>query len=124
MKNTKAIINTVNTAKTNKAVKSMTPKASRSKAGQGRTYFCYGAVTKIEKGIPVPAPRTGGCDGSTTDLLLAMKVGDSALLPAGISQGSISGRAYSIKNGVGGEYSNYKVVTRVMPDGIRVWRLA
>lgn len=73
---------------------------------------------KIERGIPIP-PTANAANGHITELLCALKIGESILLPMytrsdqlGSIRANVQARARS------------RLVTRVVKGGVRVWRFA
>ncbi len=65
---------------------------------------------KIEKGVPMPTKA-----GKWTRLVSAMDIGDSVTVPTGSMATCISQAARA---------KGYKVISRQVEGGIRVWRTA
>lgn len=70
------------------------------------------ATYKIEKGVPLPAPR----EDSATGFMRRMEIGDSMVLDKPI--GIVSRLAYQTAKGTGKKFT-----CRTVDGGVRVWRV-
>ncbi len=74
------------------------------------------SVYKIEKGIPIPPRRHPKVSNrGAVDILRKLKIGESVLFPQYSSVASVGGHITLIKE--------FKFTGRVLPEGVRVWRI-
>lgn len=82
-------------------------------------------VFKIESGIPLPSPRRARLGGKWGTLPFAkLEVGQSFLVPAkDMEQKKKTRDSLSSTCATQGKKLDRRFVTRIMDDGIRVWRV-
>lgn len=75
---------------------------------------------EIEKGVPLPAPRSGRTPSPLMITLRAMQPGDSVLVPSGtVPRNTLSSIAVTAGRELGGKFT-----VRSVDGGLRVWRIA